>query len=232
MTTQTVDALVEDYVRQLEAASWPLAPDRRAELIEGIREHIAEARSAGAASEVEVRELLDRLGDPGEIAREAAREGGVPYAPYPVVVRRPSLALEGWAVGLIAIGGIVFPLIPWLVGIALVWASKRWSWKEKLVATLAVPGGALAWFAFVLSAPARTCLTSTSVPIPSTASSSGSTLSPIQSTVSTCQGTVWPVWLSLTAMALVFLTPIVVGFVLFRRARRRAEAESPYLKVA
>ena len=38
---------------------------------------------------------------------------------------------------LVAFGGVVIPVIGWIVGIALVWMSKTWLAWEKWVATLA-----------------------------------------------------------------------------------------------
>ena len=39
------EGLVRDYLGRLEAASWPLAPPRRAELVGEVREHIETALS-------------------------------------------------------------------------------------------------------------------------------------------------------------------------------------------
>jgi len=70
------DALVSDYLRRLELAASGLPADRRAELIEEITAHIAEARAQSQASiagpESDLLDLLNRLGDPEEIAVAAA----------------------------------------------------------------------------------------------------------------------------------------------------------------
>jgi len=65
MTTVHTNKFVEDYLRRLEQAAAPLARARRAELVAEIREHIDDALlEAGAADEVAVRNVLERLGRP------------------------------------------------------------------------------------------------------------------------------------------------------------------------
>ena len=77
----TTDRLVDDYLKQLDSELAHLPRMRRREMIEEISEHIAEARGASPANgEAEIRTLLDRLGDPAEIAREARDFFGVQRA--------------------------------------------------------------------------------------------------------------------------------------------------------
>ena len=69
--------LVQDYLRRLEQAAAPLPRSRRAELVAEIREHIDDALlEAGAADEVAVRNVLERLGPPEEIVAAAATPTG------------------------------------------------------------------------------------------------------------------------------------------------------------
>ena len=71
MVTVNTDRLVDDYLRQVAAAAAGLSSDHRAELVAEIREHIDSAlRAADSADEVTVRNVLERLGPPEEIARE------------------------------------------------------------------------------------------------------------------------------------------------------------------
>ena len=94
-----------------------------------------------ADSEVEVRNLLERLGDPVEIAaEERARSGVAPRRAGPIEI----LALIG-----LLVGGFVF-VIGWFVGLVLLWVSDAWTTGEKLVGTLIVPGGLATTF-FVLT---------------------------------------------------------------------------------
>jgi len=132
--TSTADRLVEDYLRSLDRELSGLPRARRRELTEQIASHIAEAR-AGLENEdeAEIRNLLDRLGEPAEIAEEA-RERAEP---------RPRRA--GWmeilALILLLIGGIVLPVVGWFVGVVLLWVSDAWTTREKLVGTFVIPGG-------------------------------------------------------------------------------------------
>ena len=68
----SADKLVDDYLDRLEQelADFPAA--RRRELVQEISEHIAEARAGlPDESEADVRNLLDRMGDPVDISDEA-----------------------------------------------------------------------------------------------------------------------------------------------------------------
>jgi uncharacterized membrane protein len=84
------DQLVADYLRRLTTAASALPADRRAELIEEITAHIAEARAAGPASQggsPGVPDILERLGDPVRIVQAAAEPfpGGQPEPQRPPV---------------------------------------------------------------------------------------------------------------------------------------------------
>jgi uncharacterized membrane protein len=80
MTTVHSDRLVEDYLRRLEAAAIAagLPPDRRAELVAEIREHVREALPDDDSDETAVRNVLERLGPPEDIAADAAEAGPAP----------------------------------------------------------------------------------------------------------------------------------------------------------
>jgi uncharacterized membrane protein len=67
--------LVDEYMRDLEAELRDLPPSRRRELLADISNHIEVAVGPqGSGDETSVRNALERLGDPSEIAQEA-REG-------------------------------------------------------------------------------------------------------------------------------------------------------------
>jgi hypothetical protein len=92
------DQLVADYLQRLTSAASALPADRRAELIEEITAHIAEARAAGPASaggSPSVPDILDQLGEPDQIAAAAADPsfgelpGGAHAASGPGGVRLP-----------------------------------------------------------------------------------------------------------------------------------------------
>lgn len=86
-TDQAGARLVGEYLGRLDASASSLTPERRAELVAEVREHIAQAlqaeapggdsvdaapKSVGALSEATVRNMLDRLGPPEEIVRAEA----------------------------------------------------------------------------------------------------------------------------------------------------------------
>ena len=128
------DQLVSEYLRELKAKLAGLPADRRAEILEEVADHIDEARSTtGARTEVDLRNILERLGSPAAIAAEARERFGIQSY-------RPG-ARETWTLVLLAIGGIVIPILGWIIGAVLLWGSKAWSKGEKLIGTLAVPGG-------------------------------------------------------------------------------------------
>lgn len=97
-TSQTT--IVEAYLARLDAAAAVLPPDRRTELVEEIRQHIADALGdalgdADARSESAVRNVLDRLGPPAEIiAAEAPLHESTagPAAPMPAAPVPAALA--------------------------------------------------------------------------------------------------------------------------------------------
>lgn len=139
------DVVVRDYLGRLEAAAWPLPVARRAELISEVREHIAAAMSeAGNRDEVTVRNILERLGPPEEIVAAEAESGAaaaLPIGAQPVgaVMAVPSWgAIEIIAVLLLTLGAVFLPFFGPILGLVFVWASTRWTRREKLIATTIV----------------------------------------------------------------------------------------------
>jgi hypothetical protein len=132
MTTE-VDALILRYLQDLEAELHDLPANRRQELLDEVGEHIAAAR-AGLDPETEagVRTMLERLGDPADIAAEARERFGVqPPPPRPAT---PWLEV-------IALVLLVIPFVGWVVGVVLVWLSRLWTTRDKLIGTI----GGLSW---------------------------------------------------------------------------------------
>ena len=139
------DVVVRDYLGRLEAAAWPLPVARRAELIGEVREHIDAAMSeAGNRDEVTVRNILERLGPPEEIVAAEAESGAaaaLPIGGQPVgtVVAVPSWGgIEIIAVLLLTLGAVFLPFFGPILGLVFVWASTRWTRREKLIATTIV----------------------------------------------------------------------------------------------
>jgi uncharacterized membrane protein len=143
MTDSTVDRLVDQYLTRLADAAQALPPDRRAELLSEIREHIAAAiAEADGADEVAVRTMLDRLGQPGDIVA-AAVEDDPPKDPANASTSQThqrGLGLEIAAVVMLTLGSLI-PVFGWAVGVVLLWSSGLWRRSEKVLGTLIFPGG-------------------------------------------------------------------------------------------
>jgi hypothetical protein len=152
----TSQPLVDDYLRELERAARSLPRARRADLISEIRAHLREALPAGASA-ADIRTALDRLGDPDEII---AAEVGL--APRPIVRGR-----DWAAVFLLLLGGIVLPLLGWVAGAVLLWASSAWSVRQKVAGTFLLPGGLLPAVLGLLIAPTSgsLCAASSTSPV-------------------------------------------------------------------
>jgi uncharacterized membrane protein len=128
----TRDRLVDDYLARLNAALADLPAERRREIVAEVAEHIDAARAEIAPDdEAALRTLLDRVGDPEQIADDARGE---------VVAPRRRGMLENVTIGLLLIGGFLGG-IGWLVGVVLLWLSDKWRVRDKVIGTVFVPGG-------------------------------------------------------------------------------------------
>jgi uncharacterized membrane protein len=136
----TPDKLVERYLKHLEVELDDLPRDRRREIVDEIAGHIAEAR-AGLEHETEadVRNILEGLGDPAEIAEDARERFDVEPSPQAQPYK------PGWmevaALVLLLVGGLILPLVGWLIGVVLLWVSNAWNVRDKIIGTIFVPGG-------------------------------------------------------------------------------------------
>jgi len=242
----TLPPLAEQYLGALDAQAAVLPSGRRHELVAEIRAHLVDALGAGAAaggesrSEAAVRDVLERLGDPATIVRAEVGDPLVPQPPSPsgwgsraaTVVRRIPRH-ERAALLMLTLGSCVL-VVGWLVGVVLLWTSRRWTWREKLLATLVVPLGPGPLFggtAIALGVTDPLWMVN-SVSIPALGSSScitrmdytGAVLSEV------CTHTGPPVWILPALVWAWVLAPIVVAAVLARRAdgrdrlRRKASA--------
>jgi len=136
----TPDKLVERYLKHLEVELDDLPRDRRREIVDEISGHIAEAR-AGLEHETEadVRNILEGLGDPADIAEDARERFDVrpPAQPQPF---KPGW-MEVAALVFLLIGGLIIPIFGWVIGVVLLWVSNAWNIRDKIIGTLFVPGG-------------------------------------------------------------------------------------------
>lgn len=81
MEDPVAEAILAQYFRRLEQALGGLPPERRTQIIEDLRAHVEEClRAEPEHSDATVMAILDRVGDPDEIAREALADETLPAA--------------------------------------------------------------------------------------------------------------------------------------------------------
>jgi len=133
MNTSVADSIVQDYLTRLRVALAGNPPDQQREVLAEVESHIASARAEAPEGEAGVRTVLERLGDPAEIAAAA----GLPPTPVPPPRRTTEI------VGLLflLLGGFFIPFVGWFVGLVLLWTSRVWTTRDKLLGTLVIPGG-------------------------------------------------------------------------------------------
>lgn len=155
MTETDAQHLREDYLNRLDAAMaelpWRVANDLRG----GIAEELAGLDVAALQTRIA------QLGDPMQIAtaaREETRSGPaapvVVVAPAPAPVAKPAMVDTRWfaIVGtlLLGFGGIVAPMVGWIVGVAFVTSSRFWRrWEKTVAILLPFATAVLAWLASV-----------------------------------------------------------------------------------
>ena|ERR671910_941152 len=187
---------VDSYLRDLEEELRDLPPSRRRELVEEIRQHIDDAVREGG-DEAEIRNVLERLGDPAEIAAEARERFGIRHA-------KPG-AREILALILLPIGGFLW-IVGWVAGAILLATSNAWTSREKLIGLLVVPGGLLPAALLGLT-PSRICTHG---------------MSSTGEFIETCSAGIIPVWLAWVLMVVLVIGPIWTVFFLASRMNRRA----------
>lgn len=130
-----------DYLARLDVALRDVPHGIAAEIRSGISEELSSLDPDAAA------QRIAQLGDPHEIAREAMDAGGFtptataasPRAVPPV----PTTSTRGFAIVAalaLSFGGIVVPVLGWVIGAILVSLSSMWRTWEKVVA-IVVPLG-------------------------------------------------------------------------------------------
>jgi uncharacterized membrane protein len=102
----TTDPLADDYLRRLDAAASALPAHQREELVAQIRDHLQEAlRQAPAGDTAAVRDVLERLGTPEEVAAAAA-DPPPPGQSAAVFSQVNSLAVASLVLGVLWLAGI------------------------------------------------------------------------------------------------------------------------------
>jgi hypothetical protein len=196
MSTSTLHPVATAYLQQVRREGRDLPRDRLAELLIDLEEHLA-ATIPADASEEDAREVLARFGDPGEII-EAERPERITAAE-----RRGT---REWVAIFLLLFGFIAAGVGWVVGVILLWSSRAWTTRDKLIGTLVLPGGLFATVLLLLLALGRSrkvaCIHyGTSVVHCTPGPSSG------------------PSTLGSIALVLVALTPIATALYLAHRAR-------------
>jgi uncharacterized membrane protein len=133
MSAPHADQLVHEYMDRLDSLLAGLPQERREEILDEISNHIAEQRSQiPDESDADLRNLLDRIGDPAEVASAARDESETVAVPAPA--RR---------IGPIEVLALVLTPLIWPAGVILLWLSPAWKVRDKLIAMLVPPGGYL-----------------------------------------------------------------------------------------
>jgi hypothetical protein len=105
MTPDDLDALVNDYLHRLDSALRPLPGNRRQQLLAEVTEHLTEARAQlPNQSEAAIRELLDRVGQPEDIAEAAMPDG-------PSRKRHFDWRLLAGVIGVVIAAAVAIPLV-------------------------------------------------------------------------------------------------------------------------
>lgn len=206
MTSQTVDR----YFERLERELADLPPQRRRDLMEEIRDHVGQALASNPdPTEADVRNVLDRLGDPAEIASEARERLGL---------RRAGASWTDWAaVVLLPFGGLlvvvphlgIYGALGWVAGAILLLISRVFSPRDKAMGILLFPGGLLLPLALTLAA--GSVCTETTVAGQAVRSCSGFSLPPL---------------LGIPLLIALILVPLLVAVHLGSTLRARAD-ETP-----
>jgi hypothetical protein len=131
MSTTEPHPVAADYLKRLDRAASGLASGPRQELLRNIEEHLSQALVPGM-SDADALTVLEQLGTPEEIVAAEIPEA---------TVRPQTAGMRDWAaIVLLLLGGFALG-VGWLLGLILLWGSRTWATKDKLIATLILPGG-------------------------------------------------------------------------------------------
>ncbi len=145
MSTSTLHPVATAYLQQVRREGRDLPSDRLAELLIDLEEHLSAAIPADA-SEEDARETLARFGDPREIIAAERPE---------VIVTTERRGTREWAAVFLLLFGFIALGVGWFVGVFLLWRSRAWTTRDKLIGTLVLPGGLFATVLLLLLALGR-----------------------------------------------------------------------------
>jgi hypothetical protein len=196
-----MDTRIDAYMKELQRELRAFPAGRRREILDEVSEHIAQARAElESETEAAIRNVLDRLGEPYEIAAAARERFGVRTA-------------KAGALEIVTLIALVIPFIGWLVGGVLVWMSRVWRTVDKVLTTILVPGVWLLLLFFTVAV--RFESTSTSGPIRAQPGRPSPLPTPEPSSTE---------WVGTAALIAVYAVPVAVAIYLAIRARRLSDA--------
>jgi uncharacterized membrane protein len=162
---QSTDPRVASYLQALASALHGLPDSVRSEVYDEIHQHIDDQLAERPGDVTAVPEILDRLGDPADIAREAAGDQPAVTPSASAARTHELLALillevGGLAGGIVTsvlsrlLGGgpnyglsILVGILGWLIGVVLLCTSRRFSTADKVIGIVLFPGGFAGGFA-------------------------------------------------------------------------------------
>jgi uncharacterized membrane protein len=139
---------VDEYLRRLQRSMGDLPAERREEILAEIEEHIAGLLAeTPQPTEADVRNVLERVGDPDDIAAEARER----FEIHPTRPRTRASWTDTATVALLVLGSLMLVLVArpeglvvaWVAAVVLLWISDVWSTGDKVRVTLVVLAGGL-----------------------------------------------------------------------------------------
>jgi uncharacterized membrane protein len=147
-------ALVRRYLAAVEEETAALPAERRKELLADLTEHISVALAeAGDETDESVQRVLDQLGTPSAIAESALAEEPAPSADE---LHADSDLRIGLILILLPLAGSVgvffktLGLVTGLLGITLLWTSKEWNLRDRIIGTFIPVSSTIVWIGLEL----------------------------------------------------------------------------------
>lgn len=135
------DPRIVSYLTALRQALDRTAPNQTEGVLAEINEHIVETVRDGQTGghEVDIESIIRSLGPVESIANAA---GSAPYhSPEPTPRPRFLGTRLGAIVTVLALtfGGLILPVLGWIVGLVMLWSSPGWRRRDKLIGTIVSP---------------------------------------------------------------------------------------------
>jgi uncharacterized membrane protein len=132
MTAPHAQAILDGYMARLDRELEGVNPTEKADLLNGVKDHITEARRLlKDESDSDLLNVLDRLGSPAELA-SALRER------QPEEPTRGQGPRTGRGAGLVEVAALAGCILLLPLGLILSWVSTVWTSLDKLIA-IAIP---------------------------------------------------------------------------------------------